>query len=84
MLMPLPMSVVTAPVFLSVTRLLAPRVVDTTPAADQSSFTEGIPRGEHEPRGTPEGFYQELIEASRHGHVLASASISGFYAVTND
>jgi hypothetical protein len=39
--------------------------------------------GDFVPAG-PEGFYQELIDASRHGHVLASASISGFYAVTND
>jgi Raf kinase inhibitor-like YbhB/YbcL family protein len=28
----------------------------------------------------PEGFYQELIEASRAGHVLASASITGHFS----
>jgi Raf kinase inhibitor-like YbhB/YbcL family protein len=28
----------------------------------------------------PEGLYQELIEASREGHVLASASIAGHFA----
>jgi Raf kinase inhibitor-like YbhB/YbcL family protein len=33
----------------------------------------------------PEGIYQELIEASRRGHVLASATISGhFSAVAGD
>jgi len=35
--------------------------------------------GDFVPAG-PEGFYQELIEASRQGHVLASASISGFFS----
>jgi Raf kinase inhibitor-like YbhB/YbcL family protein len=33
----------------------------------------------------PEGLYQELIAASRDGHVLASASITGYFsAVSND
>lgn len=35
--------------------------------------------GDFVPAG-PEGFYQELIAASREGHVLASASISGFFS----
>lgn len=35
--------------------------------------------GDFVPAG-PEGFYQELISASRHGHVLASATIAGFFA----
>ena len=35
--------------------------------------------GDFTPAG-PEGFYQELIAASREGHVLASASISGFFS----
>ena len=35
--------------------------------------------GDFVPAG-PEGFYQELIAASRAGHVLASASISGFFS----
>lgn len=40
--------------------------------------------GDFTPAG-PEGFYQELIAASRAGHVLASASISGYFsAVTED
>jgi Raf kinase inhibitor-like YbhB/YbcL family protein len=40
--------------------------------------------GDFVPAG-PEGFYHELIEASREGHVLASASIAGhFSAVAND
>jgi Raf kinase inhibitor-like YbhB/YbcL family protein len=30
--------------------------------------------------GGPEGLYQEFIEASRHGHVLASASIAGYFS----
>jgi Raf kinase inhibitor-like YbhB/YbcL family protein len=30
--------------------------------------------------GGPEGLYQELIEASRRGHILASASIAGNYS----
>jgi len=34
--------------------------------------------GDFVPAG-PEGVYQELIEASRHGQVLASASIAGFF-----
>jgi Raf kinase inhibitor-like YbhB/YbcL family protein len=39
--------------------------------------------GDFVPAG-PQGLYQELIEASRHGHVLASASIAGnFSAVGN-
>jgi hypothetical protein len=28
----------------------------------------------------PEGLYHELIEASRDGHVLASATITGYFA----
>ncbi len=35
--------------------------------------------GDFLPAG-PEGLYQELIEASRHGHVLASASIAGYFS----
>lgn len=35
--------------------------------------------GDFTPAG-PEGLYQELIEASRGGHVLASASIAGHFA----
>jgi len=35
--------------------------------------------GDFTPAG-PEGLYQELIEASRGGHVLASASIAGTFA----
>lgn len=35
--------------------------------------------GDFVPAG-PEGLYQELIEASRAGHVLASASITGHFA----
>jgi Raf kinase inhibitor-like YbhB/YbcL family protein len=35
--------------------------------------------GDFTPAG-PEGFYQGLIAASREGHVLASASISGFFS----
>jgi Raf kinase inhibitor-like YbhB/YbcL family protein len=35
--------------------------------------------GDFTPAG-PEGLYQELIEASRDGHVLASASIAGHFA----
>jgi len=35
--------------------------------------------GDFVPAG-PEGFYQELISASREGHVLASATITGYYA----
>ena len=43
-----------------------------------ATFGDFVPAG-------PEGFYQELIQASREGHVLASASISGFFsAVTDD
>jgi hypothetical protein len=38
--------------------------------------------GDFVPAG-PEGLYQELIEASRHGHVLASASIAGFFSAAN-
>jgi len=39
--------------------------------------------GDFVPAG-PEGFYQELIGASRRGHVLASATIAGFFsAVAN-
>jgi hypothetical protein len=30
--------------------------------------------------GGPEGLYQELIEAGRRGHILASASIAGNYS----
>lgn len=42
------------------------------------AFGDFIPAG-------PEGFYQELIVASRDGRVLASASISGYFsAVTDD
>ena len=37
------------------------------------SFGDFVPPG-------PEGVYQELISASRAGHVLASASITGYYA----
>jgi Raf kinase inhibitor-like YbhB/YbcL family protein len=40
--------------------------------------------GDFVPAG-PEGLYQELITASREGHVLASASIAGYFsAVTDD
>ena len=39
--------------------------------------------GDFNPAG-PEGLYHELIEASRNGHVLASASIAGFYAAADD
>jgi len=35
--------------------------------------------GDFVPAG-PEGVYQELMEASRRGHVLASASIAGFFS----
>jgi Raf kinase inhibitor-like YbhB/YbcL family protein len=35
--------------------------------------------GDFVPAG-PQGLYQELIEASRQGHVLASASIAGFFS----
>lgn len=35
--------------------------------------------GDFTPAG-PQGLYQELIEASRSGHVLASASIAGHFA----
>jgi len=35
--------------------------------------------GEFVPSG-PQGLYQELIQASRQGHVLASASIAGFFS----
>ncbi|MBV8574531.1 MAG: YbhB/YbcL family Raf kinase inhibitor-like protein, partial [Acetobacteraceae bacterium] len=35
--------------------------------------------GDFQPPG-PEGVYQELINASRGGHVLASATITGYYA----
>ena len=38
--------------------------------------------GDFVPAG-PEGLYQELIEASRHGHVLASASIAGFFSAAD-
>lgn len=38
-----------------------------------ASFGDFVPAG-------PEGLYQELIEASRHGHVLASATISGNFS----
>jgi Raf kinase inhibitor-like YbhB/YbcL family protein len=39
--------------------------------------------GDFVPAG-PEGLYQELIDASRRGHVLASATIAGFFsAVAN-
>jgi hypothetical protein len=38
--------------------------------------------GDFMPAGT-EGLYQELIEASRHGHVLASASIAGFFSAAD-
>jgi len=30
------------------------------------------------------GFYQELIDASRRGHVLASATIAGFFSAVAD
>ncbi|HYB64793.1 MAG TPA: YbhB/YbcL family Raf kinase inhibitor-like protein [Steroidobacteraceae bacterium] len=39
--------------------------------------------GDFTPAG-PEGFYQELIKASREGRVLASASISGFFSSVTD
>jgi hypothetical protein len=40
--------------------------------------------GDFVPAG-PEGLYQQLIEASRQGHVLASATVSGHYsAVASD
>ena len=32
----------------------------------------------------PEGLYQELIEASRAGHVLASASIAGHFSAASN
>lgn len=35
--------------------------------------------GDFVPAG-PEGFYQELLSASRHGHVLASATIAGLFS----
>jgi len=38
--------------------------------------------GDFVPAG-PEGLYQELIEASRHGHVLASATIAGFFSAAD-
>jgi len=38
--------------------------------------------GDFTPAG-PEGLYQALIDASRNGHVLASASIAGFYAAAD-
>ncbi|HEX8783257.1 MAG TPA: YbhB/YbcL family Raf kinase inhibitor-like protein [Steroidobacteraceae bacterium] len=38
--------------------------------------------GDFTPAG-PEGLYQELIEASRDGHVLASATIAGHYAASD-
>jgi len=37
------------------------------------TFGDNVPGG-------PEGLYQELIEASRRGHVLASASIAGNFS----
>jgi hypothetical protein len=37
------------------------------------SFGDFVPAG-------PEGLYQELIDASRHHHVLASASIKGYFS----
>jgi Raf kinase inhibitor-like YbhB/YbcL family protein len=43
-----------------------------------ATFGDFVPAG-------PEGLYQELIEAGRQGHVLASATISGDYsAVASD
>jgi Raf kinase inhibitor-like YbhB/YbcL family protein len=39
--------------------------------------------GDFTPAG-PQGLYQELIKAARHGHILASASISGLYAASDD
>jgi Raf kinase inhibitor-like YbhB/YbcL family protein len=39
--------------------------------------------GDFVPPG-PEGLYQELIEASREGHVLASASIAGHFSAVAD
>lgn len=39
--------------------------------------------GDFTPAG-PEGFYQELIAASREGRVLASASISGYFSALTD
>ena len=59
-----------------------------TPFAHQYQFTvyaldrmlPVVPTfGDFSPAG-PEGFYQELIAASRAGHVLASASISGLFS----
>jgi Raf kinase inhibitor-like YbhB/YbcL family protein len=38
--------------------------------------------GDFAPAG-PQGLYQELIEASRQGHVLARASIAGFFSAVN-
>lgn len=38
-----------------------------------ASFGDFVPAG-------PQGLYQELIEASRHGHVLASATIAGHFS----
>ena len=39
--------------------------------------------GDFVPAG-PEGLYQELIEASRQGHVLASASIAGYFSAAGN
>jgi Raf kinase inhibitor-like YbhB/YbcL family protein len=39
--------------------------------------------GDFTPAG-PEGLYQELIEASREGHVLASASIAGHFSAASN
>ena len=41
-----------------------------------ASFGDFVPTG-------PAGLYQELIEASRHGHVLASATISGHFSAVS-
>lgn len=63
---------------------------NVTPFAHQYQFTvyaldrmlPVVPTfGEFVPAG-PEGFYQELLKASIEGHVLASASISGFFSST--
>ena len=39
--------------------------------------------GDFTPAG-PEGLYHELLEASRNGHVLASATITGYFAAVPD
>ncbi|HVP32880.1 MAG TPA: YbhB/YbcL family Raf kinase inhibitor-like protein [Steroidobacteraceae bacterium] len=63
---------------------------NVTPFAHQYQFTvyaldrmlPVVPAfGEFVPAG-PEGFYQELLKAGLKGHVLASASISGFFSST--